>query len=91
MELQWWSPLNAASGICNLVHFVRTKLEDGYLSMKNEETRAEKLVVLDTINCTSFTQDSATISINDLAAISGDAASYELLRERGDVDELSSR
>lgn len=31
------------------------------------------------------------ISINDLAAIRGDAASYELLRERGDVDELSSR
>lgn len=49
MELQWWSPLNAASGICNLVHFVRTKLEDGYLSMKNEKTRAEKLVVLDIV------------------------------------------
>lgn len=45
----WWSRLNVASGIYKLVHFVRTKLEDGYLSVKNEETRAEKLVVLDIV------------------------------------------
>lgn len=67
MELQWWSPLNVAPGICNLVHFARTKLEDGYLSMKNEETRAEKLVVLDIVQSVAeVLHDSATISINEL-------------------------
>lgn len=68
---------------------MRTKLEDGYLSVKNEETRAEKLVVLDIV------QSVVEVLHSDFE-LSSSCDRWclfvrESLREREHADELSSR